>query len=142
MINHEKVFFAIFSFIAVSFLVACQPAADKASSNLSRAADNFEIARKIAFYDQIQGENVLEVVGMCSIGNDNTDYQISVTCKQPDGSFVKHKMIRGDNMALVSQQLEGENVSTFHSRVYWRPQAIIPDIDLQGSIEELTTDTN
>lgn len=41
-----------------------------------------------------------------------------------------------------AQQVEAENVSTFHTRVLWRPQSILPDIDFQGDVNELMTDMN
>jgi len=43
--------------------------ADIASKNLSKAADNFEIDRRIVFYNGITGDYMLELIGKCSLGN-------------------------------------------------------------------------
>lgn len=43
--------------------------ADRASQNLSTAADNFEVQRRIIFYNGITGEYMLTIEGLCSLGN-------------------------------------------------------------------------
>ena len=121
-------------------LAACNPA-DIASRNLSVAADNFEIMRRVVFYNGITDAYILEVTGFCSIGNDNTSSQFTITCKDATG-FKKHFLGLSDNVTYFAEQVEGENVSTFHTRVLWRPQSILPDIDFQGDVQELITDTN
>ena len=45
----------ILIFIIIS-IISCAPAADVASRNLSVAADNFEVTRRIVFYNGITGE--------------------------------------------------------------------------------------
>ena len=121
-------------------LAACNPA-DTASRNLSMAADNFEIMRRVVFYNGITDAYILEVTGFCSIGNDNTSSQFTITCKDATG-FKKHFLGLSDNVTYFAEQVEAENVSTFHTRVLWRPQSILPDIDFQGDAQELITDTN
>lgn len=121
-------------------LAACNPA-DIASRNLSVAADNFEIMRRVVFYNGITDAYILEVTGFCSIGNDNTSSQFTITCKDATG-FKKHFLGLSDNVTYFAEQVEAENVSTFHTRVLWRPQSILPDIDFQGNVNELITNTN
>jgi len=121
-------------------LAACNPA-DIASRNLSVAADNFEIMRRVVFYNGITDAYILEVTGFCSIGNDNTSSQFTITCKDATG-FKKHFLGLSDNVTYFAEQVEAENVSTFHTRVLWRPQSILPDIDFQGDVNELITNTN
>lgn len=119
----------------------CGNQADTASYNLSQAADNFEIMRRVVFYNGITDQYILEVTGFCSIGNDNTETQFTITCKDADG-FSKHFLGLSDNVTYFAEQLEAEDVSTFHTRIVWRPQSVLPDVDLQLSVDELTTDTN
>jgi hypothetical protein len=47
-----------------------------------------------------------------------------------------------DNVSYLIEQLDGKNVSTFHTRVVFRPQSIIPDVDFQGDVEELLINRN
>lgn len=134
--------FLIFVALAATALVAaCERPADVASRNLSMAADNFEVMRRVVFYNGITDAYILEVTGFCSIGNDNTSSQFTITCKDATG-FKKHFLGLSDNVTYFAEQVEAENVSTFHTRVLWRPQTILPDIDFQGDVQELITDTN
>lgn len=121
---------------------SCVPAADKASRNLSTAADNFEIPRRITFYNGITDQVVLVTEGFCSLGNRDTDRRMSVTCKTGPNAFIKNFLGLSDNVFFVSEQLEEVNVSTFHYRLVFRPQALIPDIDFQGSANELINNQN
>ena len=121
---------------------SCQPAADVASRNLSTAADNFEVARRITFYNGITDKVVLVTEGFCSLGNRDTDRRMSVTCKTGPNSYIKNFLGLSDNVFFVSQQLEDVNASDFHYRIVFRPQALIPDIDFQGSADEMTDNKN
>lgn len=113
------------------FLPACTDA-DIASSNLSKAADNFEINRRIVFYNGITDKYMLTVEGRCSLGNaDNRDQQLTVTCKVGDDQYKKHFLGLSDNVTYFAEQLESANVSTYHYRVTFKPQAIIPDVDVK-----------
>jgi len=132
---------ALVATIGLSLLAACERAADVASKNLSEAADNFEIMRRVVFYNGITDAYILEVTGFCSLGNDNTSTQITITCKDADG-FRKHFLGRSDNVTYFAEQVDAEDVSTFHTRVVWRPQTVLPDIDFQGDVQELITNPN
>ncbi len=55
-----KYLYLIIVLIFTSLLTSCSDA-DTASQNLSIAADNFEINRRIIFYNGINGEYMLEI---------------------------------------------------------------------------------
>lgn len=118
-------------------VVACERPADVASRNVSMAADNFEIMRRVIFYNGITGEYMLNVEGACSIGNETRANQISITCRTGQNEYKKHFLGLSDNVTYFVEQVEGANVSTFHYRVMFRPQTILPDIDFQGDASEL-----
>ena len=65
---------------AAATLAACSDA-QVASSNLSKAADNFEINRRIVFFNGITGEYMLSIEGLCSIGSATETKAVAVTCK-------------------------------------------------------------
>ena len=113
-------------------LTACFPEdkADVVSENISTGADNFEILRKVVFYNVITGEYMYVIEGHCSIEADMLDEQLEVTCKIGDGQYVKNYLGISDNVSYMVLQLETANVSAYHYRVILRPQAIIPDIEL------------
>lgn len=119
-----------------------QQPADVASRNLSTAADNFEITRRIVFYNGITDSYMLTIEGMCSLGNYDSAKQLTVTCKTGVDAYKKHFLGLSDNVTYFVEQLDPAKVSTYHYRVVFRPQTILPDIDFQGDMNELTTNKN
>lgn len=112
-------------------LSACgQSDADVASKNLSKAADQFEVQRRVVFYNGITGEALLEISGLCSLGNSDSPGSLSVTCKTGPTAFKKHFLGLSDNVTYFVQQLEDANVSTSHYRVIWKPSTLIPNLDI------------
>jgi hypothetical protein len=129
---------AVVGFVAL--LAGCEDDAAIASYNVSKAADNFEVTRKVVFYNGITGDYMLELVGRCSI--EDSQGQLEVTCRTSPSTYVKHFLGLSDNVTYFVQQVEGVNVSVYHNRITWKPQSILPDIDLRGDVSELTTNRN
>lgn len=116
-------------------LAACgQNDADVASKNLSTAADNFEVQRRVVFYNGITGEYMLTLEGRCSLGNSDAPGQLSVTCKVGDNAYKKHFLGLSDNVTYFVEQIEAKNVSPYHYRVVFKPDVIVPDIDLRTEV--------
>ncbi|MFZ4744739.1 MAG: hypothetical protein ACOYL0_14130, partial [Limnohabitans sp.] len=91
---------------AIATLAGCTSDADIASHNLSKAADQFEVARRIVFYNGITGDYMLTVEGLCSLGNHDKARELSITCKTGPGAFKKHFLGLSDNVTYVVEQLE------------------------------------
>jgi hypothetical protein len=70
--------------------------ADIASENISKAAESFEIYRRIVFVNGITDSYILSVEGRCSV-EFYTD-KFTVTCKLSDDEYVKHYLGRADNV--------------------------------------------
>lgn len=117
--------------LAAVGLTACSSDADVASQNLSKAADNFEVQRRIVFYNGITGAYILEVEGRCSLGNDDPSSKLTVTCKTGEGQYKKHFLGLSDNVTYFAEQLEGKSVSAYHYRVIFKPEEIVPDIQVR-----------
>lgn len=128
---------AIATLAAMSLLVlaGCQDDAQVASYNISKAADNFEIDRRIVFYNGITDTYMLTIEGRCSIEDQTT--QLEVTCKIGRDAFKKHFLGLSDNVTYFAEQLETADVSVYHHRVTFKPQEILPDIDFRGDAGEL-----
>ena len=123
--------------LTIPFMVSCYDDAQIASNNLSRAADNFEIPRRVVFYNGFNSEYILVIEGLCSIEDDPRARQLEVTCKTGDRQYVKHFLGLSDNVTYFAQQLSPARVSVYHHRVTFKPQSILPDVDFRGSAEEL-----
>lgn len=123
--------------VGLAGLAGCDTDAKVASRNLSEAADAFEINRRIVFYNGITDTYMLTVEGRCSIKVDNADRQLEVTCKTGEKAFKKHFLGLSDNVSYVAEQIEAANVSTYHYRVQFKPQSIVPDIRVDGDSRQL-----
>jgi hypothetical protein len=118
-------------------LTACDRDADVASRNLSIAADMFEIDRRVVFYNGITNTYILTIEGRCSLGNFDSDRELSVTCKTGPDNYKKHFLGLSDNVTFFAEQLESKSVGVYHYRVIFKPQTIIPDVDFRGDFDEL-----
>jgi hypothetical protein len=110
--------------------------ADVVSENLSTAADNFEIQRRVVFYNGITGDYILAMEGLCSLGNFDSAGELTVTCKTGENEYKKHFLGLSDNVTYFAEQVEAESVSAYHYRVTFKPQTLIPDIDFRSSTDE------
>ncbi|WP_313338477.1 beta-sandwich lipoprotein [Stutzerimonas nitrititolerans] len=122
--------------LAMAVIAGCDTDASVASRNLSKAADMFEIERRIVFYDAIGGLYLLSIEGRCSIRKDGADNQLEVTCKTGPSEYKKHFLGISDNVTYFAEQLGQANVSVYNYRVIFKPEALIPNIDLETSISQ------
>lgn len=120
----------VISILGLGMLSACSDA-DIASSNLSKAADNFEVNRRVVFYNGITGDYMLSIEGLCSLGNNDPVKEVTITCKTGPGTYKKHFLGLSDNVTYFVEQLEPQEVSTYHYRVIFKPTSIIPDIEIK-----------
>jgi hypothetical protein len=111
-------------------LAGCTSDADVASHNISRAADMFEINRRIVFYNGITGEYMLTIEGLCSLGNYDKSRELSVTCKTGPKEFKKHFLGLSDNVTYFAEQIQPSQASMYHYRVIFKPASILPNIDI------------
>ena len=135
--------FPLLSVIAMLFLLTGCDEADKASRNISKAADNFEINRRVVFINGITGGYLLEIVGRCSIFEDRRvskggrgSAQLEVTCKLGERQFKKHFLGLSDNTTYVAEQLDAADVNAYHYRITFAPQTLLPDFDFRGDASE------
>lgn len=124
--------------LAALTFAGCASQAETVSENISTAADNFEIDRKITFLNGVTGGTPLIIEGKCSIEADAADAQLEVTCKvddtgEDDTDYYKHFLGLSDNMSYIVEQTEGADVDPYHHRVIIRPETLIPDFDLETS---------
>ena len=129
--------FALFSacmLIAIATTtVACNPFtsdADVVSENVSKAADQFEVLRRVVFYNGITGDYILTIEGFCSLGNNDAPGTVTVTCKTGEGLYKKHFLGLSDNVTYFAEHLDATNVSKDHYRVVFKPSVIVPNIDV------------
>lgn len=120
-------------FLAAALLLAVAAGcsdADIARTNLERAEQNFEVYRRVVFYNGINGEYILTIEGRLAIIVDE-DGDLVVTVKTDDGQFLKHYLGLSDNVTYFSEQLEAKDASTMRYRVIFKPSVIIPEVEVR-----------
>lgn len=120
----------LLALISIVFASGCATPADVASRNLSTAADNFQVTRRITFINGITNESLLVIEGLCSLGNADAAGSLSVTCKTGENEYKKHYLGLSDNVTYISEQIDSAYASQYHYKVLFNPSTIIPDIDL------------
>ena len=130
-LSMKKTILLLAIILSTASLTGCTDA-KIASKNLSKASDMFEIDRRIVFYNGITGEYMLTIQGKCSIEPEKT--KLAVTCKTGDNLFKKHYLGLSDNVTYFAEQLDSVGVDVYQYRVVFKPEAIIPNIDLETSV--------
>lgn len=109
-------------------LASCSSSdADLASGNLSKAAEQFEVNRRITVVNGVTDKYVMLVEGRCSL--EFPEGRTEIVCKLENGTFVKHHVIMSDNVFIMSEQINGTVVDTDQYRVIFKPEVIIPNVD-------------
>jgi hypothetical protein len=121
-----------FTAMAVLFaLLSCSQESDVASYNVSASAHNFEVNRRAIFYNGITGDYILTIEGLLSVKESDTQKRLEVIVKTGPKTYKKHYLGLSDNVTYFVEQLEPVEADPFHYRVIFRPQTIIPDMELQ-----------
>ena len=115
--------------IAGALFMGCDDDARVANVNLTRAADNFEVLRRIVFLNGITDNYILVIEGYCSLDDDGR--QLEVICKTGPNTYKKHFLGLSDNVTYFAEQIESKDVSVNHYRVTFKPSVIIPHIDVR-----------
>lgn len=119
------------AFATLILLAACNKA-DTVSHNIGQEADQFNILRRIVFVNGITDKYLLSVEGFCSLGNDRTQYELSITCKTGVGEeYKKHFLGLSDNVTYFVEQLNSAGIDPNHYKVIFRPSVLLPDVEIQ-----------
>lgn len=127
----KKLLAVALSLMVLVTVAGCRTDADVVSENLSKSADQFEVLRRVVFYNGITESYMLTIEGYCSLGNYDSAGSLSVTCKINPTEYKKHFLGLSDNVTYFVEQLDGANVSADHYKVIWKPTVIVPDIDVE-----------
>ena len=121
---------------AVLALAGCVTDSQVANQNISTEADSFKVFRKTVFYNTWTDTEVAEFTGFCSIEHKSS--RLWVTCKDSQG-FKRHQLRASANLTYFMIQMDSVDVSTYHTKIVWKPQSFIPDIDFRVDAGELVT---
>ena len=141
MKSFKKTAIALSALIALLAATGCESDAVIAKHNTAKAADNFEVNRRIIFYNTWTDTVMQQIEGLCSIEYNN---RVSVICKTGEdalgNAIVKNSLISlSGQVTVFVEQLDSLPVNTYHYRRTFKPQAIIPDVDFRGSKQAIAT---
>ncbi|MED3562413.1 hypothetical protein [Bacillus xiapuensis] len=129
----KKLLFAGFTAMTLlATMAGCSSEADTVSENLSKSADNFQVQRKVVFFNGITDKYLLTIEGLCSL-DASSEKKLTVTCKVGDSQYKKHYLGLSDNVSYFVEQTDAKFEDAYHYKVIFRPETIVPDIDLQTS---------
>lgn len=116
---------------ATLLVTGCSSDADVASENLSKAAEQFEIERRIVFFNGITDKYLLTVEGRCSVETEDSGLNgsLEVTCKTGPNEYKKHFLGLSDNVSYFVEQSKPIDVNVYHYRVIFKPEVLVPDVD-------------
>ena len=127
---------AAIALVTLPFVVAgCGKSdADVAAHNISVAAEQFEVPRRIVAINGITDNYLLVVEGYCSMETTDSSLggTVEVTCrvKTDDGyKYFKDWVGLSDNVTFSVEQLDPIKVSTTRYRVIFKPEVIVPNFD-------------
>ena len=127
----RKVFVAIIMLPLLALTACGDDDAKVVERNMTKAAQNYEIFRRVILYNVILDKNVMITEGWCNV--EPGQLRTSVSCKVGPNKYLRHFYGNSDNSLYIVEQLEASSVNAYHYRRTFKPQVIIPDIDFRGS---------
>ena len=123
-----KKIFAMFLIILV--LIGCMTGCSEASNvnhNLSQAADNFQVVRKITVYNARTDLIIMEMEGLMSLSNTSTS-ELVVTCMTGPNQYKKNYIYLNEYVIYVGEDITGTVSDPYHYKIHF--YTALPDIDI------------
>lgn len=132
MNNFKKYSLMVSVLLMTVLTLGCADDAQVAARNLAKAADNFELNRRIVFVNTWTDNQLQIIEGRCNIeyGNSRT----SVICKVSNSDYKRSFVGNSGQVTVMVEQLEGVPVNVYHYRRTFKPQSLIPDVDFRGDV--------
>lgn len=126
----KTIILVLVSLLIAAMLACCLTGcreADRASYNVSKQADNFNIVRQVTVIDCINGDIMFQMTGKMSVYADTEDNQLEVIVED-GGTYTKHIIGLSDNVTYVVEDLNlGKNdVSKYHYTINFNPKMWVP----------------
>ena len=112
--------------VMATCLVGCTEA-DNVNHNLSQAADNFQVTRKITVYNARTDLIIMEMEGAMSLSN-NTTNELVVTCMTGPNQYKKNYIYLNDYVIYVVEDITGTVTDPYHYKIHF--YTAMPDIDI------------
>ena len=120
----KKLLATIFAGLMLLGLSACSQA-DKVSQNVSNAADNFKVQRRVVIINTRTDKIEFVAKGLISVDTSNSK-KLVIIAKTGKSSYKKDIInLTGNNMYTV-EDLSGAKVSGYQYELTWLPESVVP----------------
>ena len=101
--------------------------AENVNYNLSQAADNFEVVRKITVYNARTDMIIMEMEGCMSLSNNSTR-ELVVTCQTGPNEYKKNYVYLNEYVIYVVEDITGTVTDPYHYKIHF--YTALPDVDI------------
>lgn len=123
----KKIFALLLALVCLVCCFTGCTAADNVNHNLSQAANNFEVFRKITVYNARTDLIVMEMEGAMSLSNNSTS-ELVVTCKTGPDEYKKNYIYLNEYVIYVVEDITGTVTDPYHYKIhFYTPQL---DVDV------------
>lgn len=124
--SKKRIVLLMFIAVMLLLLAGCREA-DKVSYNVSQDADNFNVMRRLAVINTVDGKPVFEMIGRFSITADADEDQLEVIVETDKGKYKKHIIGLNDATTMyVVEDINGADVSKYKYEINYLPEMIQP----------------
>ena len=100
---------------------------NRATYNVKREADYFNVARRIVVINARTDKPMFELTGYFSLSNDDTN-ELVITCEVGKNEYQVHYVYLNEWTLYVVEDLSGAKVSKYHYEIWYMPEIILPSI--------------
>ena len=122
----KKVICLLMALLCALCLVSCVKS-EMVNHNLSQAADNFEVVRKITVYNARTDLIIMEMEGYMSLSNNSTN-ELVVTCKTGENEYKKNYVYLNEYVIYVVEDITGNVTDPYHYKIHF--YTALPDFDV------------
>lgn len=110
--------------ILLSFVGCEERQAEITAYNVSLAADNFGVTRRLSVINLRSDTPVFELVGVFSLQDESN--RLVITCRTGDNEYKKHFISKGEWIFWCVEDISGADVNSFRYEVNFLPETLIP----------------
>jgi outer membrane lipoprotein-sorting protein len=123
----KKIIVLAITLVLLLTLAGCGTQASRASYNLSKQADNFNVVRQVTIINCIEGDVLFQMTGKLSIEADEVEDQLEIIVED-NGTYVKHFIGLSDNVTYVIEDLNmgANDVSNYRYTINFNPKMWLP----------------
>lgn len=128
----------IVALFSIALLAGCDRESQKVSYNISKQADNFNVARRLTVFNMRTDKCLLQMTGKMSIQNEGHDeISVIVEVDRDKGIYQKHFVYLNDWTMYTIEDITGVQVSKYAYEIEFMPQSLVP---LRITADELEQD--